>query len=163
MDNMEDSEKSKEQLINELFDLRKKIVELENVKVNHKQTEKKLKKSEELYRNLFENMPGAYYRTDKDGNLLMINLEGAKLFGYNSPEDILGKNIPQHLYFAPEERKKYLKELEKNNGNLKDFELTLKKKDGTPLIISDTSHFYYDKDGNIAGVEGIFVDITERK
>ena len=123
----------------------------------------KLKESEEKYRSLYENMPGAYYRTDKDGNLIMINPEGAKLFGYNSSEDILGKNISQHLYFAPEDRKKYLKELENNKGNLKDFELTCKKKDGNPLIISDTSHYYYDKEGNIAGVEGIFVDITERK
>ena len=123
----------------------------------------KLKKSEEKYRNLFQNMPGAYYRTDKDGNLIMINPEGAKLLGYNSLEDILGKNITQHFYFTSEERKKYLKELEKNTGNLKDFELTLKKKNGIPLVISDTGHFYYDKDGNIAGVEGIFVDITERK
>ncbi len=122
-----------------------------------------LKNSEEKYRSLYENMPGAYYRTDKDGNLIMINPEGAKLFGYNSSEDILGKNISQHLYFAPEDRKKYLKELEKNKGNLKDFELTLKKKDGSPLVISDTSNYYYDKEGNIAGVEGIFVDITERK
>lgn len=124
---------------------------------------KKLKKNEEKYCNLFENMPGAYYRTDREGSLIMINPEGAKLFGYNSPEDILGKNIARHLYFAPEERKRYLKELEKNIGNLKNFELTLKKKDGIPLIISDTSHFYYNEDGNIAGVEGIFVDITERK
>ena len=123
----------------------------------------KLKKSEEKYRNLFENMPGAYYRIDREGNLIMINPEGAKLFGYNSLKNILGKNIAQHLYFAPEERKKYLKELEKNKGNLKDFELTLKKKDGTLLVISDTSHFYYDIEGNLAGIEGIFVDVTERK
>jgi len=124
---------------------------------------KELWDSRELYKNLFENMPGAYYRTDKDGNLIMINPEGAKSFGYNSSEDILGKEISQHLYFASEERKKYLKELENNKGNLKDFEITLKKKDGSPLVISDTSHYYYDKEGNIAGVEGIFVDITERK
>ncbi|PKP55152.1 hypothetical protein CVT91_16425, partial [Candidatus Atribacteria bacterium HGW-Atribacteria-1] len=123
----------------------------------------KLKESEEKYRNLFENMPGAYYRTDREGNLIMINPEGVKLFGYNSLEDILGKNIAQHFYFAPKERKKYLKELEKNKGNLRDFELTLKKKDGTSLVISDTSHFYYDKKGNIAGIEGVFVDITRRK
>ncbi|MEE8564527.1 MAG: PAS domain S-box protein [Atribacterota bacterium] len=123
----------------------------------------KLKKSEEKYRNLFENMPGAYYRTDREGNLIMINPEGAKLFGYNSLKNILGKNIAQHLYFAPEERKNYLKELEKNKGNLKDFELTLKKKNGTLLVISDTSHFYYDIEENLAGVEGIFVDITGRK
>ena len=123
----------------------------------------KLRKSEEKYRNLFENMPGGYYRTDREGNFIMINPEGVKLFGHNSLEDILGKNIAQHFYSAPEERKKYLKELEENKGNLKDFELTLKRKDGSPLIISDTSHFYYNEDGNIAGVEGIFVDITERK
>ena len=123
----------------------------------------KLKENEEKYRNLFENMPGAYYRTDKDGNLIMINPEGAKLLGYGSPQDILGKNISQHLYFNREERKKYLKELKKNKGDLKDFELTLKKKDGTHLVISDTSHFYYDKEGSVVGVEGIFTDITERK
>jgi len=122
-----------------------------------------LKDSEEKYRTLFDNMPGVYYRTDKKGNLIMINLEGAKLFGCNSPEDILGKNISQHFYFAPEERKKYLEELEKNKGNLKDYEIALKKKDGSPLVISDTSHYYYEKEGNITGVEGIFVDITERK
>ncbi|GAI85373.1 unnamed protein product, partial [marine sediment metagenome] len=130
---------------------------------DYKKAEEIIKQSEKKYRTLFENMPGAYYRTDKDGNLIMINPEGAKLFGYNSSEDILGKNISQHLYFAPEDRKKYLKGLEKNKVNLKDFELTLKKKDGSPLVISDTSHYYYDKEGNIAGIEGIFVDITERK
>lgn len=129
----------------------------------YKKTEEKMKQSEKKYHTLFDNMPGAYYRTDKEGNFLIINPEGAKLFGYNSLEDILGKNVAQHFYFTPEERKKYLQELEKNKGNLKDFELTLKKKDGSPLVISDTSHYYYNEEGNIAGVEGIFMDITERK
>lgn len=129
----------------------------------YKKAEEKMKQSEKKYRTLFDNMPGAYYRTDKEGNFLIINPEGAKLFGYNSLEDILGKNIAQHFYFTPEERKKYLQELEKNKENLKDFELTLKKKDGSPLVISDTSHYYYNEEGNIAGVEGIFMDITERK
>jgi len=139
------------------------ITIIRNFVNERKKSKKILQKSEAKYRTLYENMPGAYYRTDKDGNLIMINLEGAKLIGYNSSEDILEKNISQHLYFAPEDRKKYLKELEKNKGSLKDFELNLKKKDGTPLVISDTSHYYYDKEGNIAGVEGNFVDITERK
>ncbi|GAJ10945.1 unnamed protein product, partial [marine sediment metagenome] len=44
---MEDSEKAKKQLINELIDLRKKIVELENVKANHKRVKNKFAKSEE--------------------------------------------------------------------------------------------------------------------
>ena len=130
---------------------------------DHKKVEERIKQSEEKYRSLFENMPVAYYRTDREGNFIMITPAGVKLFGYDSLKDILGKNIPKYFYFNSEDRKKYLKKLEKNKGYLKDFKLTLKRKDGTPLIISDTSHFYYDKEENIAGVEGIFVDITERK
>ncbi|GAJ05801.1 unnamed protein product, partial [marine sediment metagenome] len=49
---------------------------------DQKKIEERIKKSEEKYHNLFENMPGAYYRTDREGNLIMINPEGAKLFGY---------------------------------------------------------------------------------
>jgi PAS domain S-box-containing protein len=122
-----------------------------------------LKNSEEKYRNLYENMPGVYYRADREGNILIINPTGAKLLGYDSPEKIIGKNIAKDLYYIPEDRKSFLKELKKREGVVKDYGVTLKRRDGTPVIVSTSSHYYYDKEGNIAGVEGIFVDITERK
>jgi diguanylate cyclase (GGDEF)-like protein/PAS domain S-box-containing protein len=131
---VKDSEKNKEQLIDELLKLR----------------------------TLFKDMPGIYYRTDKDGNFIMLNNAGIKLFGYDSLKDIQKKNILKHFYLNPGEREKYFKELEKKNGYLKDYEIILKRKDGTPLVVSDTSCFYYNKEGNIAGIEGNFVDITER-
>jgi len=55
MNQMGDSDKDKEQLQNGLMGLHKKIVELESVKASQKQTEKKLTKSEELYRLIAEN------------------------------------------------------------------------------------------------------------
>jgi len=73
MDNMEDSEKAKKQLINELFDLRKKIAELENVKANHKQTEKKLAKSEELYRLIAESTSDVISLTTFNLSLIHIS------------------------------------------------------------------------------------------
>ncbi|HAJ33047.1 MAG TPA: hypothetical protein DCK79_06710 [Candidatus Atribacteria bacterium] len=132
-------------------------------KNERKEFEDKLKDSEEKYRSLFENMSGVYYRADTEGNIIMINPAGVELLGFNSPEDIMGKKLAKDLYFNPEDRKKFLEDLKNSKGYVKDYEVTLKKKDGTPVIISTTSHFYYDKEGNIAGVEGIFVDITERK
>jgi len=132
-------------------------------KNERKEFEDKLKDSEEKYRSLFENMPGVYYRADTEGNIIMINPAGVGLFGFNSPEDIIGKNLTKDLYFNPEDRKKFLEDLKNSKGYVKDYEVTLKKKDGTPVVTSTTSHFYYDKEGNIAGVEGVFVDITERK
>lgn len=50
-----DRDKDKEQLINQLIDLRSKIAELEHMKDRQKQTEKKLAKSEELYSLIVKN------------------------------------------------------------------------------------------------------------
>ncbi|MBU4227538.1 diguanylate cyclase, partial [bacterium] len=122
-----------------------------------------LKNSEEKYRSLYENMPGVYYRTDRKGNVIMVNPPGATLLGYNSPEEIIGKNVAKDLYYIPEDRKIFLEELKKRKGIVKDYVVSLKRGDGTPVTVSTSSHYYYDKEGNIAGVEGIFVDITERK
>ncbi|GAH92684.1 unnamed protein product [marine sediment metagenome] len=52
---MGDKDKDKDKLLSELMKLRTKITELEHVKASQKQTEKKLAKSEELYRLITEN------------------------------------------------------------------------------------------------------------
>jgi len=54
MNQMEDRDKDKEQLQNELIKLRRQITGLEKVKTSQKQTEEKLTKSEELYRLIAE-------------------------------------------------------------------------------------------------------------
>ena len=130
---------------------------------DYKKAEEIIKRSEKKYRTLFENMPGAYYQADTEGNVLIINPPGAKLLGYNSPKEIIGKNLAKDLYYIPEDRKRFLEELKKRKGSVEDYELTLKKRDDTTVVVSTSSHYCYDEEGNIAGVEGIFVDITERK
>ena len=62
----------------------------------------KLKESEEKYRNLFEDMQDVYYRADEEGNILMINPAGIKLFGYHSKEEIIWKNIDYDFYLHSE-------------------------------------------------------------
>src|SRR4030042_5403108 len=163
MDNMEDSEKTKEQLINELAKLGQQITKLKESEIKHKKAEEDLKKNEEKYRSLYENMPGVYYRADREGNILIVNPPGVKLLGYNSPEEIIGKNLVKDFYYIPEDRKIFLEELKKRKGIVKDYGATLKRRDGTPVIVSTSSHYYYDEKGNIIGVQGILVDITDRK
>jgi len=124
---------------------------------------KKLQESEEKYRTLFENTPAVYCQSDTKGNILMINPAGVELLGYNSPEEIIGKNLTYDIYCNPEERFTFLENMKKNQGSIKDYEVTLRKKDGTPVVVSTNSQYYYNKDGTLSGVVGIFVDITERK
>ncbi|GAH57538.1 unnamed protein product, partial [marine sediment metagenome] len=128
-----------------------------------KKSEEIIKQSEKKYRSLFEDMPGVYYRADRKGNVIMVNPTGVKLLGYNFPKEIIGKNLAKDFYYIPEDRKIFLEELKKRKGIVKDYEVTLKRRDGTPVTVSTSSHYYYDEKGNIIGVEGIFVDITERK
>jgi hypothetical protein len=54
---MTDSNKTKEQLLSELIDLRKKIVELKDVKNSIQNLEEKIKQSGEKRQSLFENAP----------------------------------------------------------------------------------------------------------
>jgi diguanylate cyclase (GGDEF)-like protein/PAS domain S-box-containing protein len=128
-----------------------------------KKNEKALQKSEEQYRTLFENIQDVYFRADKKGNILLINPAGVKIFGYDSKEEVIGKNMAYDFYLNPKERKKNLNKVEEGGGFIKGMEAILKKKDGTPIIVTTTSHFIYDKEGKVAGIEGLLIDITERK
>ncbi|MDD1703194.1 MAG: PAS domain S-box protein [Methanoregula sp.] len=121
--------------------------------------EEKLRESEEKYRTLVENLQDVVYRTDREGRLIMLSPSGAALIGSDSLKDLIGKPVADTFYPAPEKRQKFLDALSKE-GTVKNFETELRKKDGTPVLVSTSSHYYYDRDGTVLGVEGVLHDIT---
>ena len=127
-----------------------------------KKAEQALRESEEKYHSLVDNMQDAAYRSDLNGILIYVTPSAARILGYSSVDEILGLNIAKDLYYSPEEREKTLR-IMKEQGKLTHFEVTLKRKDGLPVIISTNSQFYRDKDGKIIGIEGVYSDITDRK
>ncbi len=149
---MKDREKAKGELINELNQLKKRII-----------TPEKSREDEVKYRTIFENIQDIYYRADNEGNILMINCNGAKELGYNSPDEVIGKNIADDFYLNPEERKRNLNKVKESGGTIQGMEIDLKKKDGTPIIVTSASHFLYDKEGQIVGIEGLLVNVTEKR
>lgn len=124
--------------------------------------ENNLKKNEETFRNIIENMQDVYYRGDLEGNLVMASPSALKLLGYDNLEEILGKNIAQTFYANPEQRHELLGILQEH-GEVTNYEVPLRRKDGKVITVITSSHFCYDKQGNLDGIEGIFSDITERK
>jgi PAS domain S-box-containing protein len=123
--------------------------------------EKALAASEEEYRAILENIQDVYYRTDTQGNLVMISPSGADLLGYAGPGEMTGRSATDY-YAAPAQRALFLDML-KRDGAVSHREVTLKRKDGTLVTVSTSSHAWYDATGNFAGVEGIFRDISELK
>ena len=126
-----------------------------------KEMEEALRESEKKYRVLFENLQDVFYRADHDGNILLASPSAERVLGYTLEEARL-VNLTRDIYAYPEQRQKFLEAI-RLRGSVDDFELQLKRKDGRIIWASVTSHLYMDRDGNVAGVEGILRDVTERK
>ena len=85
---MNDQDKSKEQLVNELTNLRCKVSELEESEARLKGTERLLRESEERYRSLVENIDLGISSIDSDHNIIMSNTTIGKW--YDKPASELG-------------------------------------------------------------------------
>jgi PAS domain S-box-containing protein len=127
-----------------------------------KQAERALQESEEKYRSVVENMQDVFYRTDMEGNIIMASPSGAQMFGFDNADQAIGLNIARDLYANPAERDRLLAVLQEK-GITDNFEVELLRRDGSTVIVSTNSHFYYDKSGQPLGVEGILTDISRRK
>lgn len=124
--------------------------------------ERALTEREQLYRGVLENIQDVYYRSDNEGNLIMASPSWASMLGYLTLEECIGRNIGNNFYMYPEKRKDFLQAVT-SNGSVFDYEVVLRRKDGSPLYVATNSHLYYDAAGNPLGVEGIFRDISERR
>jgi PAS domain S-box-containing protein len=126
-----------------------------------KRAEETLKESEKKYRSVIDNVQDVFYRSDKSGRLIMSSPSGARVFGYESTEEMLG--LPLETFWQnPHERATVLSKI-RETGQVNDYEATFVRKDGTAFPVSITAHFYYDEAGAPQGTEGIIRDITERK
>ena len=127
-----------------------------------KQSEEELRKAHDEYVDLLERMNDVYYRSDTEGRLILASESWAKNLGYDDLDECLGRNIAGTFYANPGDRARFLEEVYRN-GSVSDYEITLKKKDGTSLPVATASYLYFDETGNILGVEGTWRDITRRK
>ncbi|MFA4825566.1 MAG: PAS domain S-box protein [Methanoregula sp.] len=123
-----------------------------------KRAEDALKESEANYRTILEDMQDMFYRTDLQGKITMLSPAGVRLAGYDSPDDLIGLDAAS-VYAEPEERKQLLSVLAEK-GEVSDYPITLKVRDGSLRYATTSSHFYRDAHGKVLGVEGIIHDIT---
>jgi PAS domain S-box-containing protein len=125
----------------------------------HKQAEESLRSSESQYRSIIDKMQDMFYRTDMDGKITMINPAGAKLAGYDSAEEMIGLDLTRTQYADPQERKKFLAILARK-GSVNAYPLVIRDRNGHPYHVTASSHYFYDAQGNVLGIEGIIHDVT---
>src|SRR5258706_1200031 len=129
--------------------------------LNRVRTEESLGKSEERYRELFENAKDAYYVLDLNGRYISVNRAAEKLSGYPRAE-ILGQRFSD--FIAPEHLEVVSHNLCRkviDEGETK-YEIEVVAKDGRRVPVEVSSHLIYEN-GVAVCVQGTARDITERK
>jgi PAS domain S-box-containing protein len=129
-----------------------------------KQAEEALIKSEEKYRNIFENAVEGIFQTTPEGQFLRANPALARIFGFDSPGELIASTagMIKALYANPEDRRTMI-DLIETRGSAEGFETQFLRKDGERIWVSTNGWAVHDENGRTTYYEGTITDITNRK
>ena len=129
-----------------------------------KETEEALRNAEARYRSIFENATEGIFRTTPEGRILIANPALARMFGYQSPQEMVSSvtDVGRQIYVSSEKRAE-MKRLLQEQGTIQGFEEENYRKDGSIIWVSLNAHAVYDASGAVQYFEGTIQDITERK
>ncbi len=125
-----------------------------------RRSEAALRASEERYRVLFERNLAGVYRNSIDGRVLDCNEACARIFGYESREELLSLNAD--TFYDSSGEREALVELLRDARNLTGLELSLKRKDGTRIWVLENVSLLETEEGEEI-LQGTLIDITDRK
>ena len=124
--------------------------------------EKKLKKTEERYRNILDEIDEGYYEVDLQGNFTFCNDAATRMLGY-SPQELVGMSFRQ--YMTKENARKafaYYHNIFKTGESAGMMEYEIVRKNGTKATIETSVNLIRNEDGDIVGFRGISRDVTEK-
>ena len=119
-----------------------------------------LQSSEQRYRALFERNLAGVFRTALDGKYLDCNEAYARIYGYDSREEVLASNVLD-LYLNPAERTERLAWI-REQRTITNAEYSMRRKDGSLIWVLQSASLLRDPQGK-EFIEGITLDVTERK
>ena len=118
--------------------------------------------AEEKYRLLFEQVQEGVYVASPAGTLLDCNDAFVHMLGYNNRSELLVLNLDSEICVDPKQREAFRKELEAHNL-VRNFDVSLRRKDGTLLLASESSFATRGATGAIERYQGFVLDMTEKR
>jgi PAS domain S-box-containing protein len=124
--------------------------------------QKALQESETLFRGIFSTMQNGFYRISKDNTILLANPAMAKMLGYESEKQLIGKNI-YDLGFVDVESRNRFNEVISKNGKVTLLESNWITREGSVINIIESARIVRDDQGEVLYYEGSINDITKLK
>ncbi|HET7852837.1 MAG TPA: sigma 54-interacting transcriptional regulator [Candidatus Methylomirabilis sp.] len=123
-----------------------------------------LRQAEEKYRSIFEHAVEGIFQTTPDGRYISANLALARMYGYESPEELVENltDIGPQLYVEPTRRAEFIRLLQEQSA-VSGLESQVHRRDGSTIWISESARAVRDPGGAVLYYEGAVQDITDRK
>jgi PAS domain S-box-containing protein len=118
--------------------------------------------AEEKYRLLFEQVQEGVYVATPAGGLLDCNDAFVRMLGYSHREELLVLNLDSEICVDPKQRDSFRREIDTHNY-VRNFEVSLRRKDGTILLAVESSFAKRDAAGKIERYQGFVLDMTEKR
>ncbi|HUA17021.1 MAG TPA: ATP-binding protein [Verrucomicrobiae bacterium] len=118
--------------------------------------------AEEKYRLLFEQVQEGVYVATPAGQLLDCNDALVHMLGYSRREELLVLNLNSEICVDARQREAFHHEMETHNY-VRNFEVALRRKDGTVLLAVESSFATRDGSGNVERYQGFVLDMTEKR
>jgi PAS domain S-box-containing protein/putative nucleotidyltransferase with HDIG domain len=128
----------------------------------HKQTEEKLRKSEETYRQIVETALEGIWIIDAENRVTFANNRIMEMLGY-SLDEVIGEPISQFMDRVWSEKASTLITEHLRKGDKEHIDYKLRHKEGRELWVIMTASPIFDSQGRYAGSLGMVTDITVRK
>ena len=123
--------------------------------IERHQAEIALLDAELKYRGVFDHLVEGIFQTSPDGHYLLANMALARIYGYNTPEELLHsvQDISREVYVQPGRRDEFIRIMQEHD-TITDFESQIRRKDGAVIWISENCRAIRDAQGQIVYYEG---------
>ncbi len=161
---MEENNKNREQLLEEISELRKRVKELENAEKKQNFAENHSFDPNVIIQSIFNSIPQGIYWIDKNSFLMGCNKQFVHDLNFNCQEEIIGRSCNELI--LADTGKIYWNDYEKiiaNDTAELDIETQRINADGTKSWLKLDKIPLHDNLGNVIGMLGIYDDITEHK
>ncbi|MGA3163310.1 MAG: SpoIIE family protein phosphatase [Verrucomicrobiota bacterium] len=121
-------------------------------------------KEKKDYYDLFDHLVEGIFRTTPDGRYLLANVALARIYGYDSPVELMAsiRDIATRLYVEPGRREEFVRLMQKND-TITNFESRIYRKDGSIIWVSENCRVVRDRRGKLLYYEGTVENITQRR
>jgi two-component system NtrC family sensor kinase len=120
------------------------------------------REAEQRYRELFDNVQEGVFFASPEGHFIEVNDALVRMLGYQTREEVLKLDLQGQVYVWAEQRDEITRQLQQK-GAVRNFEVTLSRRDGTMIHALENAFVVKDGQGKIMQYRGVFLDITEVK